>query len=610
MRHETFMKQIRNCFAVLNQQDRRYLFYIVGIQIGIGVFDLVSIALMGIVGALAISGVQSQAPTEQVQGILELMRINNFNFQTQISFLALLTASLLILKTVFSLYFSRRVVFYLSSKGASVSAQLIHRIAKLPLSDIKRYSEQSLLFSISAGVNVVLIGVIAASCNLITDFSLLIMLSVALFAIDPTIATLSILLFGSTALLLYLGTRKRALKFGQVNSEMNIASNTAILNLFSLYRELTVRNRKSMYVEEIANMRTSLARSIAEINFLPNLSKYIMEITLVLGGFLIVGVELLMEDAVGAVGALAVFLTAATRITPALLRVQQSATGIRNSLGMAAPTLGILREVNELDPPKNRLSINFLENYEGLDDSEIKFRNVHFKYFDSNLYAIQDLNLSIRPNEMVAIVGPSGSGKSTFVDLLLGIIKPENGAILVHGEHISTALSHGDIKIGYVPQNVVVIEGSLRENLIFGFSPKDFDDKKLWQVLDMAELRSDLISLGITLDTRIGAGGQNLSGGQKQRLGIARALLDDPRILVLDEATSALDSETEKKINESIQKMKGSTTLIVIAHRLSSVMNADKVVYFERGKVLACGTFQDVRMKVVDFDIQAKLMGL
>ena len=604
-------RDIKRCFAVLGARDRRYLVYVVGIQISIGIFDLLSLGLMGIIGALAVSGVQSESPSTQVQRVLDLLQLADNRFQYQIAVLAVITATLLVSKTLFSLYFSRRIVFYLSAKGAQVSSELILEVAKLPLSEIRRFSEQSLLYSISTGVNVVLIGVIGSFCNLVTDFSLLLMLSVVLFVIDPMIAVLSVLLFSLTAFSLYIATRKRALKFGKINSEEQIASNTAILNLFALYRELTVRNRKTNFVEDIAGMRRELGRAIAEINFLPNLSKYILEITLVLGGFLIVSLELLLQDAVTAVGALAVFLTAASRITPALLRVQQSATGIKNSIGMAVPTLNILEELQNADNRNEKLSS--IMPGEGLTQKkaeEILFKDVSFSYPGSNSDAISRLNFSISANQMIALVGPSGSGKSTLVDLLLGVIVPTAGIIEIRGISNNQAISREDFKIGYVPQDVSMIEGTLRENLTFGFNRNEFTDFEIWEALEKAELLKDLKSAELTLDSRMGAGGQNLSGGQKQRLGIARALIPKPQILVMDEATSALDSETEEKLNLTIQKMKGSTTLLIIAHRLSSVMKSDRVIYLDNGNLVASGTFNEVRHSVLDFDTQAKLMGL
>jgi ATP-binding cassette subfamily C protein len=460
-------------------------------------------------------------------------------------------------------------------------------------------------------VNIVLIGVIASFCNLIADFSLLVMLSIALFVIDPVIALLSILVFGITAFGLHIATRKRALKFGQINSEMNIASNTAILNLFALYRELNVRNRKVEFTTEIAKIRNELGRAIAEVNFLPNLSKYLLEITLVLGGFLIVGVELLLQNAVNAVGALAVFLTAASRITPALLRVQQSATGIKNSIGMSLPTLNILEELQEVDDKIQTWENSKLKsNFSGKKTAEILFGDVSFCYPDSIANAISDVSISIQKNEMVALVGPSGSGKSTLVDLLLGVLRPSKGFIEICGISNERAIRGNEFKIGYVPQSVSLIEGTLRENLTFGFKAEEFTDFDIWEALGKAELSEDLKIAQITLDSRMGAGGKMLSGGQKQRLGIARALLPSPQILVMDEATSALDSETEDKLNSTIAKMKGSVTLLIIAHRLSSVMNSDRVLYLDKGKLVASGTFSEVRSVVSDFDNQAKLMGL
>jgi ABC-type multidrug transport system fused ATPase/permease subunit len=610
-RGRPYPRDLKRCFSVLERKDRIYLIYIVGIQVGIGIFDLASIALMGVVGSLAISGVQSRSPSSQVKGILDFLNIENSNFQSQIAVLALITALFLVSKTIISLYFTRRVVFYLSAKGARLSSKLIQQVAELPLSDIKRFSEQSLLFSISGGVNVVLVGVIASTCNLITDLSLLIMLSAALFIINPIIAILSILLFGITAIILYLSTRKRAFKWGEVNSTVNIASNRAILNLFNLYRELSVRNRKPNYVAEISKMRIEMGRAIAEINFLPSLSKYIMEITLVLGGFLIVAVQLMVQDAVNAAGALAVFLTAATRITPALLRVQQSATGIKSSLGMAAPTLKILEELPKLiesSAEKREIGPDLKVSPKKKDG--ICFKKVYFSYTESKAFELSNISFSIEDNQMVALVGPSGSGKSTLVDLLLGILEPSKGSIEIHGLPSARAISSDEIKIGYVPQDVTLLEGTLRENLIFGFDPDEFEDEDLWATIEMAELKDDFLVAGLSLDSRLGPGGQSLSGGQKQRLGIARALLLGPSILVLDEATSALDSETEEKLNRTIRTMKGSTTLILIAHRLSSVMNADKVMYMSDGKLIATGTFLEVRSRVSDFDNQAKLMGL
>ena len=606
-----YPKDLTRCFSVLDRKDRIYLIYIVGIQVGIGIFDLASIALMGVVGSLAISGVQSRSPSSQVKGILDFLNIENSNFQSQIAVLALITGLFLVSKTLISLYFTRRVVFYLSAKGAKLSSKLIQQVAELPLSDIRRFSEQSLLFSISGGVNVVMVGVIASTCNLITDLSLLIMLSTALFIINPVIAILSILLFGITAIILYFSTRKRAFKWGEVNSTVNIASNRAILNLFNLYRELSVRNRKPNYVLEISKMRIEMGRAIAEINFLPSLSKYIMEITLVLGGFLIVAVQLMVQDAVNAAGALAVFLTAATRITPALLRVQQSATGIKSSLGMAAPTLKILEELPKLidsSAEKREIGLNLKVSPKKKDG--ICFKKVYFSYTESKAFELSNISFSIEDNQMVALVGPSGSGKSTLVDLLLGILEPLEGSIEIYGLPTTRAISSNEIKIGYVPQDVTLLEGTLRENLIFGFDPDEFEDEDLWATIEMAELKDDFLVAGLSLDSRLGPGGQSLSGGQKQRLGIARALLLGPSILVLDEATSALDSETEEKLNRTIRTMKGSTTLILIAHRLSSVMNADKVMYMSDGKLIATGTFLEVRSRVSDFDNQAKLMGL
>jgi ABC-type multidrug transport system fused ATPase/permease subunit len=193
---------------------------------------------------------------------------------------------------------------------------------------------------------------------------------------------------------------------------------------------------------------------------------------------------------------------------------------------------------------------------------------------------------------------------------MLGVISPISGEILVSGKQPSEIIENFPGLLAYVPQDVYIVNGTVKENICLGYDIKDIPEELIYSVLEKAQLSDFVISLPNKIDTYIGDNGSRLSGGQKQRLGIARALITEPKILVMDESTSSLDGETENNLTNAIISLRGQTTLILIAHRLSTVMNADKIVYMEHGEIIASGSFNEVRESVPDFDKQSKLMGI
>jgi ABC-type multidrug transport system fused ATPase/permease subunit len=218
--------------------------------------------------------------------------------------------------------------------------------------------------------------------------------------------------------------------------------------------------------------------------------------------------------------------------------------------------------------------------------------------------------MKISSGEFIAIVGESGAGKTTLVDILLGIIEPTSGSIEISGSTPLSSIAKWPGAIAYVPQNGVLLNGSIKKNICLGFDEDEVEDGLVWDALRIAQLESFVKNSRFGLQTAVGEKGGLLSGGQKQRLCIARALVTKPKLVVLDEATSALDGATELNVSEAIQSLRGTATVVTVAHRLSTVRNADKVVYMKEGKIMAIETFDDLRVKFPDFDFQAKLMGL
>jgi ABC-type bacteriocin/lantibiotic exporter with double-glycine peptidase domain len=240
----------------------------------------------------------------------------------------------------------------------------------------------------------------------------------------------------------------------------------------------------------------------------------------------------------------------------------------------------------------------------------ISLEKIEYRYPNSEIDALIDISLEIQEGELIAIVGPSGAGKSTLADVILGLLPVASGRVTISGLAPDEVIRRWPGIFGYVPQDVLITNGTVRENVALGFDPNEFPDKQIWDVLQVTSLEETVAELPKKLDTRLGDRGGFISGGQRQRLGIARALFTKPGIIVLDEATSALDGETEADISNAISALKGKVTVLLIAHRLSTVRNADRIYYLDGGHLVASGNFEQLRKLVPDFDSQASLMGL
>ena len=598
----------RRAFQVMSLKDRQKVFVVVFLQVFIGVLDLLGVIAIGLLGALSITSIQSQQPGSQVTFALELLHLTGSSFQVQILVLSLGAVLLMVGRTFISIFFTRRILFFLSNRGAAISANLVSRLLSQSLITIQKRTSQETLFAVTRGVEYVTLQILAPAIVLVSDVALLMVMGVGLFIVDPITAVLTFIVFIGIGYLLYRFMHVKASKLGMRSSELNILSNEKIVEVFSSYRESLVRNRRDYYAREIARFRFDLARTSAEMNFLPYVSKYVIETSVVLGALVIGLVQFYLQDTAQAVATLAIFLAAGTRIAPAVLRVQQGSVLIRGSMGQATPTLDLIEELgNKQFIENSNDKVNVL--HEGFI-SEVILTNVSLTYANKITPSISNISITIPSGKLVAIVGPSGAGKTTMVDLLLGVLPANSGSVKISGFTPENAVNKWPGAISYVPQDIVIAAGTIRENIAMGYPLSEATDELVRSALKVAQLDGFIESLPDGIDTQVGERGAKISGGQRQRLGIARAMFTRPQLLVLDEATSSLDGETESAISSAINSLRGSTTVIMIAHRLSTVRNADIVVYMDKGRIIASGTFGEVRQTVSDFDNQAKLMGL
>ena len=600
--------ELNRALALLNRKDRRKLLAVTFLQIIFGILDLLGVAAIGVVTALAFRGIKAQSPGDRVEWVLKLTGLNRFDFRYQVVLLSIFAVLIFSSKTLFSVVFLRRTLFYLSRKSSEISADLTSRLLNRELTFIRNSPVQQRLFSLTTGVSNITVGVLTNIVLIVSDSSLLIVLLLGLLFVDPVICLSTLIVFSSIGFLLYFLLHTRAMKNGKLLAKETIESNQSIVEAILSFREIYVKGSREFYSKRIQIQRGKLAKYDAELKFLPSISKYTTELAVVVGIAGIAALQFARYETNHAVAVLSIFVAASTRIAPAVMRLQQSTITVKAYLGSAVPTLDLADELRETPTLDNKLNSISLEH--GGFNAEVNFDKVSFSYDNDSNETIREICMKVPNGTMAAVVGPSGGGKSTIIDLILGILKPQKGTVQIGGLTPQEAIKKWPGAIGYVPQEVFISNGTIRENICLGFDATTVDEKLIWDALEGADLAEFVRSIDGHLEFIVGDNGGSLSGGQRQRIGIARSLLTKPSLVILDEATSALDSVTEKRISESILRLRGNCTVIVVAHRLSTIRDSDQVIYIEDGSVVATGTFDEVKSTTPKFKEQAEFMGL
>ena len=584
---------------LLGRSEQKKLIVVVVLQIISACLDLIGIALVGVLGALAVSGFGAGMMGEKVSSVLKFLQIEEFSFQTQAALIALLVTVSLTFRTVATVIIARKSLYFLGRKAAELAQSLLK---------VKEQTSQATHFSVTYGVEIVILGVLGTAITALSDVFLLIILATGLFIFAPAIAFATLLLFGLVGFGLYIFSSKKAHQIGLRHSNLLIKSDEKIFDVLNSYRELVVRNRRYFYSREISRIRMELAETSAAMRFMPQTSKYVFELAMVFGALVIGALQFTLESATHAVATLGVFLVAGARIAPAMMRIQQGAIGIKSNIGVANPTLELIesmREMSSISPVEDSLDLKHM----GFESS-VALKSISFSYPKTDRKTLKNISLEIPPGTKVAFVGSSGSGKTTLVDIILGILRPDSGSVLISGVSPVDAIRMWPGSIGYVPQDVVLSHGTIRENIALGFPESLISSELIWKALERAQLAEFVRALPNGIETSTGERGSKLSGGQRQRIGIARALVTNPKLLVLDEATSALDGVTESELTKTFLNSSFGITTIVVAHRLSTIKEADLICFVKDGEILASGDFETLKRLVPDFSDQAELMGL
>jgi len=598
-------KHWRLLASLFTRIEKMRLFLLFIAQLLMSFLDLAGIAIFGLLGALAVNGVSYKEPGSRLLAVLQVLNLENYEFRLQAAILGILATVLLVARTFLSIFFTKKTLIFLGKKSAKVTASLFETVMQSDYQKVKSLTLNEWIVGLTKGVNSLMVRVIGGLITIVADAFLTVLILSGLFIYNFQVAMMTILMFSVTGLSLYVLIRNKARQTGYLEQRTEIELNQKISESLLAFREIYLNNDQSYYSEKISELRLQQVASQTVSSFFPLLSKYVFEAILIVGTLLVGAVQFLMFDAVHAVASLSIFMVASTRIAPAVMRVQQSAVILKSSFGSSTITLKLLREFGN---PKRQ--IDKANEDESAFSPSVKLVNVNFQYPNSSEAIFKDFNVSLEKGSVSALVGPTGSGKSTLVDLILGVINTGGGEVLISGKPAREAIGYWPGKIAYVPQKVAIFNTTIRENIALGSSFDRYSDEEVWNAVGKAELTKFVNSLPGKLDYVVADYGLNLSGGQLQRIGIARALLTNPQLLILDEATSSLDGQTEANISSTIQNLGPVVTVLIIAHRLSTIKDLERVIYLDSGRIIADGNFQLVREKVPAFDLQCRNLGI
>lgn len=493
-------------------------------------------------------------------------------------------------------YFKFKFVF---DKQVYVSERLFKNYMDAAYTFHLNRNSAELLRNVHAECQAVMQKVLLPVLTIIIECVMALAILIVLILAEPIIsfATFGFIVLSSAILIFF--TQKKMSAYGLLEVKLRKEKNKTVLQSLNAIKEINVLGRKKFFISEFAQQARLSSTALQYKQFISSIPKPFIETIAVAGIFLIVILMVSMGRSMDEViPLLALFGAAAIRFMPIF-------SNLVNNFNM------LKFGVHSIDPVVN--DIIYLENIKKNQDWEtskepinlkksIVFNNIDYAYPGSDKRALKNVNIEFEKGEIIGLVGSSGAGKTTLVDLFLGVLNPTKGKILVDGQDIWSNIKSWQHKIGYVPQGIKLVDDTIANNIALGISEQEINLNRVVEVAKMANLDEFIDTLEDKYNTVIGEDGVLFSGGQRQRIGIARALYHEPEILVLDEATSALDNITEKIITEAINNLRKNLTIVIIAHRLTTIKDSDKVYLMKKGKVKAEGTYQELIDKDLEFN--------
>lgn len=556
-------------------------------------------------------------------GLLGSMLASGLNEKTRADFGPLTieiesNATYLAVIVVVAVFFiSKSIVAAILLRAASIFlARIEHQFAleiasylySGSLSRLRQFSSGDIQFALTISSRFAVSGLLMSGSALVTETALFLAIFGVFLIVDPLTALIIFLYFVLLVGTFQVAINGRLQTIGERISSSSVGVTNSIQDLTNAFKEIMIFAKRPYFLGLFSVHRQHFATNFARLDFFSGLPRYFVESALMMGVLAMIGWQFIRGDISSGLVSVAIFLAGGVRMMGALLPIQAAVSSIRAIGPQAVLAQRILEDAREIEPHSavDMASLPTEQVEEG--GVSVSFDAVVFQHPDGEHPVVNGVSLDIPPGRFVAFIGPSGAGKTTLADLVLGVNSPTSGAVLLDGRLPSELSAFRPGVFSYVPQEPGIISGTIAENVALGVPHAEVEVDRVWDALQQAQLAEFVDALPGGIGAFLGNGMRGLSGGQRQRLGLARALYTRPRLLVLDEATSALDARTEFKISSMVAGLRETTTVIVIAHRISTIQDADVVFVVENGLISAEGRFSEIRRQVPLVEEYVRLM--
>ncbi|MEA5421200.1 ABC transporter ATP-binding protein [Spirulina sp. CCNP1310] len=498
---------------------------------------------------------------------------------------------------------------FIHNKQIKLCSQLFHNYLYSPYTFHLQRNTADLTRNLTTETSQFFSGVLTSGLFAATEITILSCICLFLLTVEPITSLAALGGVGLATVIFYRGVRLKLSVLGKARQYHQGQVIQTINQGLGGVKESKVLGREDLFIDDYQKHNVLATQSLQFYQVVNQLPRFFIE-SIAIVGLMVIVVSVLAQgkslDAI--IPTLSLFTAAAFRLMPSINRILGSVTSMRFSAYSVYLLDHDLKELGSSIENHRLIDSKRLVVTTPVLEAGIELDDVFYCYPGASNHALKGISLSIPKGSSVGFVGSSGAGKTTIVDVILGLLPPTQGKILVDGQNIYDDLSNWHRFIGYIPQNIYLCDDTLRNNIAFGISRDRINEEAIKSAVNLAQLNELVASLPAGLDTLVGERGVRLSGGQRQRVGIARALYHNPCVLVMDEATAALDNQTEARVMDAVEKLSGEKTLIMIAHRLSTVKKCDRLYFMSQGQIIDSGTYDELCKRNQEFQIMAQVV--
>lgn len=595
-------RAVIDAFLLLSRRQKWWFLLLVGVRSVLQILDLFGLLAVGLIAAVMSTGPDGIGPIQRFGVVIPV------SGPRDVIFMAVATVFFFVFKSAVSSILLRVTTLFLASVETESANRVAQQIFGGGLKEIREQSESEHLWSVSVSSHAAFSSMLFSAASLVSESTLFLTILVLFGWVDPLSTVLVAGYFVVVVSLFHFSISRKLKRLGTRITESSVGVQDAVGDLVRAFREISVLEKSDYFLEKFSKARKIYAADYSLQRFVVGFPRFLVETALMLGFLALILWQYSQGNLAQSLPTTAVFLVGGLRMMAALLPIQNAVSDIKINGPQALRAQEFLRKARG-QLPKAAVPQAEERNWDiGSSPYGVELEGVSFRYAAAPALAIDEATMHIKPGAFCAFVGPSGAGKSTLADIILGLQDPHKGTVKINGVNPRALRKAAPGTISYVPQRPGLVAGTIAQNVALGVSPQDVDRDRVQEVLALAGLGTVVRGLPSGIDTNLGKHYEALSGGQVQRLGLARAMYTKPLLLVLDEATSALDAETEAEVSAAIQRLRRETTVVVIAHRISTIQDADEIYFIGDGKIVANGTFEELRKSVPALERYVSLM--